>query len=1326
MEFLISNLIFPLIVSFISTFCADFFKGDKSLKKEVKGSYLKALKKFSKNKAIRSKISIRYGYHFSQLELFIISQDINKVDSSYRKLILLWYDELKNNQITYNYIKEKLNIEIIELLNSYIVYYNDEEHHFEFKPDYITRNITMKDEEDFFFSYLKTSYKLYELVTEKKNAKKEFNEIQEQKDIPGMGYILYSGAQTGKSTELYHLAFQLQKTGIYKPCFFNLNNFTPDIFKDFLRRVIKDPSNTVLLLDGYDEIKDSYKDDFVNSINSFINSYPNLIIVITSRINFENKYNFKLFQPLYLEPLSFNDIHDFIELNFPKIKDSFIQRAYELGVFELFRTPFFLKESLKYYSINGRMPENKSHLYKLLIEESFNVDEKHKQSKGDVRSLRSKGVKLLQKAAFVMTASEKIELTEEEFFDKLIINDAQLVCHFGIFRKDNTKQTYGFEHIAFKEYLVAEMMISLSQSEVQKLIFYPESNRLINSWYNIVLLFIELVQDDKDKFNTIIDILIENNERVIIESSPGFLGKQKRIDIFIKVFNYYKDKGLYIDYFQFRKQLMLFANYQETILYLVDQLKLKKTNTANLYNALVLLEYSDYECLNIDSKNLVKEVLKHFLIEHQHDKGLKNYILLPFENAEYNNVNDIENLGEIIKHNKRAEVLDHYFDLLLKLDDVDKYAEWIFEAQHHIRIYVEDGVHHSINRESVYDVYDKFKSKENILTALQKLASEVGYLSRNKEDQLSIKKKLFNKLSEYYLQHSEDDILERVLQSFELEDFSLYSLNKPDKDTLILYKEFFEQIGQTCNVLDREYELNESSKRTNFKREMLIPLLMYEAYFINKMNTFNKEDVNGYWVMRSSLPLDDLIKERLSKVLDDYFKVPMPKVRDANKEKQEGFDLVLDYHAFKSKIEEHCNSDCELIYLFRKDRRSININDCVDVFFYEFTDDEIIAANVARDAVNDNEKYNKFLLEYISRLFKLNDDFQLTISDEQSVVINKLVRFIIGNGIVKDNIFNLINTISYNDTELLQDEIKSFIPYSYLNLPNDISFKYGLANKYTDELAMSHNVSLLDFLIHKSSKEFIEEQIEDVLRGEIMYDSLFYVHVFRYIIKNKILGMYNYLPYILFDIIDEEFKKRNLLYTISRIEDSYSLIMNRFEELSDETKVSFFSAFKNENMPQEALDILWNIYPTLTGSYKEDCLSILLRIGHENGLDAFISYLNDSGNIYHDKFMHFSYIDTKYLDALLNVIDIVLGRTDPSYFDNRLMDALLHTIEEIAILSKENLSKVKSAFERIIFKYNNFYFLNRNIITFTDKYYESGRYNLSIREAVEVYHSFVD
>lgn len=1316
MSLIFFYMILPLIINLTSNHIWDSYKENKDLKKGLKSTYLNALKKYSRNWHIRLTTSRYFKSHFEELVKYIKEPIKNKAESNYDRLIVLWHNELKNNEITYSFILEQIGNETLDKINTIAARYKVPFKSFNPIPDYIPRLVSVeKNEESDFFSS-KSTYPLFDITTEKNRTDENAKTINK--------FILYSGAQEGKTTELNYLAYRMHSTGHYLPFLLDLNNYIPVTFIQRMKSIAIEHDNTVFLLDAYDEIKDTDKGYFIKELNLLIDDFPKITIVISSRANFEDKNNFKNFKPLYLEPLSLEDVHGYIRQNNEGIFEPFIARASDLNVNELLKTPFYLKSMLKHFSKNNDLPKTKSELYKILIQESFDVDEKHKQEAGHIQKLQTKGYKLLQKIAFVMTVCEKKELSEDEFSELASEGDFQTAHHFGIFKRDDTALKYSFEHLAFKEFLVADLLTSYQDDIVSELIFYPDSNKLINSWYNIVLLFLEIVHDTPAKFQSLIEVLIENESRVIVEASPKFLSKANRINIFKKIFNDYKDKGLYIPYYEFRENLMRFANYPETILFLTQELNVS-ANTV-YYNALVLMEYVDYGILPNETKEEVKYSLKAFLANHQDFRELRHYVMFPFDNDEYYNEKDIKEIGEIIKENEQAEVLDHYFDLLLKLKDIDKYAESIFQMQQYIRDYHDNGTTHIVKRYSVYQVYDKFKSLTNITKALVCLASEKGYLSRNKEEPFSVKEKLLQKLSSLYLNDENPNIIQSVLDAFIKEEFSIYSPDKSELDTAALYKEFFKRIGQTKKVLDNEYVVLEESLKNNsqdHRRELLIPLLITEEYFMEKMRSYNTMDSIGLNRMQFSLPIDAHLKEKLSRELNEYFNVPKPVLRDFEKENQEDFNLVVNYQQFKNEIERHCNSDCRLIHQYRNwnTRKLEYVSECVVDFFYNFTRKDVINIEAARQAIDNPEIYKRFTLRHISQYLDYNNEnYSISANEHQKEVISDLISHFIDNDLIEDNLNELLVAISFVDFTLTEEQIVKFMPFSYKKIPDHIGHRYNLMGDNDGDVFSTYQTTLMELLINKSSRMFVTKQMKVIIESDTVYDDSLYVHISRYLTRNKMNAMYSYLPIILYDKVKEECERGTLLYYISSIEDSFSLIGSRFGELPDRLKITYFRTLENEDMPESTCSILWEIYGRVEGSIKTDCLSELLVNGRPNALDEFIIYINEVGEyINADKFPRLPYTGEEYLDSLLEILDLVLEKVDISY--NRISDVVLHPIRETAVLSRESLEKVNVAFERMIKKYDKYHFLNRELITMTEQLYESSRYNWSINEALSKY-----
>jgi hypothetical protein len=706
---------------------------------------------------------------------------------------------------------------------------------------------------------------------------------------------------------------------------------------------------------------------------------------------------------------------------------------------------------------------------------------------------------------------------------------------------------------------------------------------------------------------------------------------------------------------------------------------------------------------------------------------LRNYILLPFQYEVYANERDVEDIWHVIKDSKQPEILNDFLELLLKLDNVDKYANWIFSIEKYIHIYTDnDGVSHSIYRTDLYDIFDKFRNTENIRKSLKCLASELGMFGREKEKTIHIKGKLLLKLEDRFLKTGNNSIVKDVLKAFEKEEFSPYNLDKNELETAMLYKDFFKGANLTESILNKEFMVWEdqaSNNKIDYNRELLIPILITEDIFIDKMKSFDKNNRSGYSLLKNYLPVEEPLRTKLSGIIEEYFTFQRHKLPDWNVENQKDFDLVLNYERFKEEVLNHCDTNCDLIYKFRNRVGLLSekhISNCINCFFFNFTINKKINIKAVKEAINDVVKYNNFTLVHILPYMNYkNEEKTIKITEKQKHIINTLVNSTIETGVEIGNLEALLGAITFFDFELTSEQIKKFVPFGYRIIPDHVGYKYKITEEYSDELFFSHNTTLLDVLIHKSSHEFVCNQIEEHIKDEHQYEEILYRFFSEHIVKKKITHLYKYLPIILFDKLVDEYDKNHVLFYIAKLEDSFSLIESRFEELSDETKISYLSNLKPNKSPEHVCKILWNIYQRTNGNVRLKCLSLLLKNGCEKALEELIILLKENKYITADDFPQLSYIGEECLDQLIEIMELSLQKSN--HYHNRLVDVILYPIEETGILNKDNLEKVTKAFEKIVEQNNDYHFLNRRIMSMTDKYYESGRFSREIKEALKMF-----
>jgi hypothetical protein len=265
----IEELLLSIALDFTSDKINKLIKSRETLETDLLRSYNDALKEWSKNDDIRNMTARNFSSHFMQLGEYLKSPSSQIKEIEIEKLINLWGLKLRNYDKTYYYILEKQNEKLIEDMGVVRAFVDKNNKHSEIKlqqfepiPDYIPRQVSTQIN-NFDFLTPNPTYKLREIIAD--------NETHHERK-----FILYSSAQTGKTTELKHLAYQLQESELYTPFLFELNNYDSFDFYKRLKNIVVQFDGVLLLLDAYDEIKDSNKDNFISQLNLFTLDFPNI------------------------------------------------------------------------------------------------------------------------------------------------------------------------------------------------------------------------------------------------------------------------------------------------------------------------------------------------------------------------------------------------------------------------------------------------------------------------------------------------------------------------------------------------------------------------------------------------------------------------------------------------------------------------------------------------------------------------------------------------------------------------------------------------------------------------------------------------------------------------------------------------------------------------------------------------------------------------------------------------------------------------------------------------------------------------------------------
>lgn len=146
-----------------------------------------------------------------------------------------------------------------------------------------------------------------------------------------------------------------------------------------------DRDGTIVFLDGFDEVNYDLKDDYLKEINALADRHPNLIILTSSRPEYNGFTDWSLYNVAYIEPLNLSQATEVIRnLKYDEsIKERFTQ-ALNSGLFikhEGFSSnPLLLTIMLVTYEQFGDIPDKVHIFYDLAYQALFNKHDVTKEN----------------------------------------------------------------------------------------------------------------------------------------------------------------------------------------------------------------------------------------------------------------------------------------------------------------------------------------------------------------------------------------------------------------------------------------------------------------------------------------------------------------------------------------------------------------------------------------------------------------------------------------------------------------------------------------------------------------------------------------------------------------------------------------------------------------------------------------------------------------------------------------------------------------------------------------------------------------------------------
>lgn len=488
--------------------------------------------------------------------------------------------------------------------------------------------------------------------------------------------ILLSDAGNGKTEECKYIVNKLN-TNKDNFAFYNkLNIYCGENIEQLIPKEYYgvDKESIIFILDGFDEIAIEYRRKFIVNLESFCNKYKSAKIILTSRSNFYNSKNnnqsgtIEGFNEYFLEGVNKENINRLLEENKINIK-KFWGEIKRNELMHLVYNPFFLIKIIEIYTEDNKLP-NKTIIFDYIINRSLEVDKNKFKNTNDLENFEKNTKQLLGIIAVTMEFLERNYLKDEEY-RQIISNDKErkIIEYASIWKKQD-KETWSFIHKNFGEYLAAQSIKKYSVNDIKEIITYNDKIR--NSWLNVLVFLINFGRED------ILDYIIEKIPEFILYIENSKLDLKYKRKIFIRIFEKYESKKIWIDY-NIRDKFNLISD-GDDILYLIGKIEKNEHYTITT-NALMLLQTAKDLFKN---KNRVRNSLLEVCQSDKYVNYSKSIALRILANFNLCSRKEFKNIIELNKKHENSQLRRSYYFFLKKQDLVSNDVDIVLDRYYHI------------------------------------------------------------------------------------------------------------------------------------------------------------------------------------------------------------------------------------------------------------------------------------------------------------------------------------------------------------------------------------------------------------------------------------------------------------------------------------------------------------------------------------------------------------------------------------------------------------------------------------------------------------------
>ena len=1144
-------------------------------------------------------------------------------------------------------------------------------------------------------------------------------------------FILYSSAQTGKTTDLKELCWELQESELYIPFSYEVRNNTKLKRENLPDCKYYGEKEVVIVIDALDEVNGQKYEDLIEEIGGYAYDHPEMKVLLSCRSNYRRERQLEIFKDLYLEELGGGDAQAHIDKQLGKAKGRKLSKfIIENQLRDFIKNPFFLNVLIDAYKADSnKLPKTKAEIYQLFIEDSYRKEKQYKNVQAVNYHSFDESVLLLERVAIGMSLMNAQTLGRDEMKECLKNDDANLeeCLRYDLLQKED-EERYSFKHNAFREWLVAHYLSREGLDKAKQLATHP-NGRIKPEWYNIIMLWVSMYGNDKKKeILAIHDWLKKASLDLVIYIDRDMLDENTRNNVFKGLLLEYKSLGIRManilsqDYIE----ILAFGQSEETLVFLADEIMASEVGTAYYADLMCLCYFLDWGLWEKRNSSLIerlfaaleqktKEALR---IESSHDLSF-----LYFDNKFFTKKEYLESIYVIVKDSNHYEAIKSMIRLIDLADAVDEYLDYILEKEGYVHNKQEGTTTLVVSRTCIFTALSKVKSRDGVVKVLRHRFFNSNYAHSDEQEEYG--KMITAILGQVCkLIKGGDEELASILENYYVVLFKDYHYQfDRDKHGQNLLQEF-RNCYVNAGLRERGREAFEAKTGEIFRpREDKEPQWdeLHQVFSLAALwmtvedvkTDFDRMDSNNEYDWAKAgwyreIPYPELANYA-SRLYDERF--PKPDRYSKGQERRvRSFQDFADYAIFKqivlemvSGIDEHTTRRA---YGKRLRELEEGYNQYAFRFFLHYPkgEEQYDTEGIIK-GIKNKEAYDSFFMKEVVGMLE-HPDPDLAISEEiisrcRETAKNNVLKICDGKYPVffyEDSLKQMLK----GEFEIPSDKLLYLLDYGFIHI-----------SKKDDGDFFSKDYSIFDCITEHVGEEQLSPLVIERLRKCVDKEGPLLSYPFaKYIVENGVEDGYDLA-------IKFAFSGFSLSSNILEM-----LVKNgiRIEEIkagAAEMPVSdrlycYLLLSRDAGQGEWVKQQLEAEFNTYEGYTQKRAVQQLLSMGSMEALEFLSSHTEI---IREGDDFHFNFEDADAVPSLCYFIDYNDKHKLDAHF---MLNSILASLERIATKDKDSLFEVKDEMNRLAQRGKQFQYLNRYIIAFEDKFYAAYSGIGDIKEAMRM------